>query len=126
MDNWMEELRALPAESIFVQHNPPGARDERALAKMPYLISQGEWIGVKDWDMHPDSGVELALWAPHPEGRRCGLYACFRIEYDDQGPYRALHSPTTMGGTPLLASRVEPRRSSSPYNMDSTRSEVIE
>jgi len=45
------------------------------------------WIGVRPWDLDPPAAVEIAIWAPPPDGRSHGLYACFRIFHDDGVPY---------------------------------------
>ena len=34
------------------------------------------------------NGLEIALWAPHPQGtRKCGYYSALRLWYADEGTF---------------------------------------
>lgn len=76
--DWLAEVQRLTKERIFVQHNPPTPRYGRALAKLAYLIKESAYLGVRPYET-AIGRVEIALWAPNPEGRGSGYYSCFRL-----------------------------------------------
>ncbi len=76
--DWLDEVRRLPADRIFVLHNPPTPRYGRAQAKLGYLLKGSTYLGLRPHESGVDR-VEVALWAPNPEGRGHGYYACLRL-----------------------------------------------
>ena len=86
--DWLERVRRLSAEQVFVQHNPPTPRYGRAQAKLPYLIREGRLLGSKSVDT-PDR-IEIALWARPASGRGHGYYGCFRLFLEDGDVLAAL------------------------------------
>jgi hypothetical protein len=58
---------------------------------LPYLIRKSTLVGHAP-DSETDRAWLIALWAPHPEGRRRpGFYSCFRMHLDDDDqPFAAL------------------------------------
>lgn len=75
---WLDEVRKLPRERVFVQHNPPTPRYGRAQAKLGYLLEASTLVGVRPHETLPHC-FEVAAWAPRPEGRGHGYYTCFRL-----------------------------------------------
>lgn len=70
MQDWLTLLRALSSDQVYVDHEPPSERYERAVDKLDYLLREAAWIGVRDWDDDPQAAVEIAVWSPSPDGRR--------------------------------------------------------
>lgn len=76
--DWLAEVRKLPADRVFVQHNPPTPRYGRAQTKLSYVIREAVLLGTRAVPHHP-SRLEIAAWARRPSGRGYGYYVCFRL-----------------------------------------------
>ena len=79
--DWLHDVRALPARSVFVRHEPPTPRYGRAQAKLRYLLRESVVIGRRDAD-YPGA-VEIAAWARPPSGG-FDYYSCFRLFLGDE------------------------------------------
>ena len=77
-EDWLERVRRLSTDQVFVQHNPPTPRYGRAQSKLAYLIREGNLLGTKPVLGEPDR-IEIAIWAKPAAGRGHGYYACFRL-----------------------------------------------
>lgn len=75
--DWLEWLRGLGGDQLFVAHEPLTPRYERAGLRLPYLLRTATLLGERDGET--DGSIEIATWSPPPTGRGPGLYACFRI-----------------------------------------------
>jgi len=75
--SWLDKIRALPAHCRFVQHEPETARYARARQKLSYLIDASQLVGTRPGAR--ESALEVAAWAPPPDGRGPGYYSCFRV-----------------------------------------------
>ena len=79
--SWLEVLRALPEEAVFVAHNPPTPRYGRAQAKLRYVLRTASVLGGRRSDL-VEHAIETAAWSPPPTGRGNGYYVCFRLFFD--------------------------------------------
>lgn len=77
--DWLEQLRSLPPERCFVEHEPPTPRYGRAQQKLRYIIRNAVFLGVLQ---RPES-VEIAVWCKPGHGKGAGYYACFRLDLDE-------------------------------------------
>lgn len=76
-------MRRLSSDRVFVQHNPPTPRYGRAQAKLSWILKTSTSLGLRPHESAADR-VELSLWAPNPEGRGHGYYACFRLFFESE------------------------------------------
>lgn len=78
---WLDRVRDLPPERVFVQHNPPTARYGRAQVKLGYVLREAHYLGVREAE-GSQTRLEIATWTRAPSGRGFGYYACFRLYFD--------------------------------------------
>lgn len=90
MHDWIAEIRALPADSIFISHRPRTPRHVRAETLLPYLLEHAVLVGVAADPDRPDATL-ISAWAPHPEGQRRGFYCCFRAHLQPGSPWARLY-----------------------------------
>ncbi len=87
-EDWLARLQELPADQVFVQHEPPTARYGRAQAKLAYLIREAHYLGCRATDRA--DATEIAIWARPSAGRGYGYYACFRFFVRGEEPMVAV------------------------------------
>ena len=80
--DWLEALRGLPAERVFVDHEPHPPRYVRAEVLHRSLVERSELVGVQA-DSEKTSAWLIALWCPQVSRHRRGFYSCFRLFVDD-------------------------------------------
>jgi hypothetical protein len=87
--DWLERIRKLSADQVFVERNPPTPRYGRAQSKLAYLIREARLLGTRAVPRHPDR-LEVAVWARPASGRGHGYYACFRLFFEEEAIIAAL------------------------------------
>lgn len=80
MHVWWDAVKQLSAAHRFVDHQPETPRYALARQKLPYLVREGVYLGRAN---RVDDRVEIAVWAPSPDGRGPGYYGCFRLYIED-------------------------------------------
>ena len=83
-EDWLARLQELPAEHVFVRHEPPTPRYGRAQAKLPYLIREAMFVGSRTTSR--SDAWEIATWARAGSGRGYGYYSCFRLFVQSDRP----------------------------------------
>lgn len=86
MSDWLALLKQLPLSHVLVQHRPRTPRYDRAGSKLPYLLRESRLLGHRKPMPSSDTPVEIALWAPNPNGKGAGFYSCFRLFLLDGSP----------------------------------------
>ena len=80
-DLWTQAVR-LPRRLFFVLHEPETERYARAREYLKFLKESGKLLGQRIPADEID-GLEVALWAPPPDGRGPGFYFCVRLYFDE-------------------------------------------
>ncbi len=86
--DWLDALRGLPPERIFVDHEPPTPRYVRAEVLLRSLVERSELVGVQA-DPERTSAWLIALWCSQTSRYRRGFYSCFRLFVDNGAVFAA-------------------------------------
>ena len=86
MSDWLAKLQQLPLSHVLVQHKPRTPRYDRAGSKLQYVLRESQFLGHRKPTPLSNTPVEIALWAPNPNGKGAGFYSCFRLFLQDDSP----------------------------------------
>ena len=108
--DWLEALRALPPERVFVDHEPPTPRYARAEVLLRSLIELSDLVGVRP-DPERTSAWLIAVWCAQTSRRRRGFYSCFRLFIDEGAVFaqRCTVSTTARMTRPALTPEPRPK-----------------
>jgi len=80
MRDWMADIKQLPIENIYVQHEPFTPRYSNALIYLRKLVHFGDCLGFRE--VIQNTTIEIAVWLELGTKRRTpGIYCCFRLTY---------------------------------------------